>query len=161
MGVSVIKITDYGNATQDQLLKLNTALGMVNITVLPSNIFKQKVLSATFTETTDTNQQVYDKITGQDIEISVSFYLPSWWQRMKQRFSGLAVVAAECGGGEVTFNATVFENNSIYDLAGTLLHEASHAIGYTHDFNPTPDRPKSVPYQLGDIVTLIVQPQQN
>lgn len=52
---------------------------------------------------------------------------------------------------------TIFVNTRFFDkrhrclIGSNILHEASHKLGFGHDFRSTPDRPFSVSYQLNGI----------
>lgn len=154
----MIQVSNYGNANQEQMIKLKAALDLCN-QANASGALKYKVMTAEFTETTDTNDVIYAN-TQKDVSISVSFYTPGWWARLKQTFSGLAVVAAECGNGDVQFNSVVFAQNSVSDVAATLSHERMHspqAGSYTHSYLPCADRPMSVPYACGTFVQQVIE----
>ena len=47
---------------------------------------------------------------------------------------------------------TWLRGNSVNDLAGHIVHEWSHKIGYDHEGDYTDNRPCSVPYALGRMV---------
>lgn len=47
---------------------------------------------------------------------------------------------------------TWLRENSENAIAGHIVHEWTHKIGYEHDFNYRPNRPCSVPYALGEMV---------
>lgn len=154
----MITIKSYGNATQTQMVKLKSALDLANI-ANKSSAFKDKVMTAKFTETTDDNATIYAN-TQKDVGISVTFYTPGFWERMKAKLSGWSEVAAESGDGSVTFNSMIFAQNSVSALANTLAHEGMHSPehgSYTHEFNPTPQRPMSVPYAIGTFTQQVVE----
>lgn len=49
------------------------------------------------------------------------------------------------------FNSCGFDKRSDSGIAGTICHEYSHKLGFTHDFKKTPYREYSVPYAIGNI----------
>jgi len=154
----MISISSYVIATPSQMIKLKAALDLANA-ANSSGAFKDKVMTAKFTETTDDNATIYAN-TQKDVSIQVSFYTPSCWQRIKAKISGWSEVAAESGTGSVTFNSVIFAQNSIGALTNTIRHEALHdpiAGGYRHDFNPTPQRPNSVNYLCGSFIQQVVE----
>lgn len=52
------------------------------------------------------------------------------------------------GSSTVHANRKFFDRASLCGKASNTLHEISHILGYTHDFNRTPERPFSVPYSI-------------
>ena len=52
-------------------------------------------------------------------------------------------------------NRKFFRRMSNQELAGHYFHEWLHKVGFDHEFNWTPERPYSVPYAVGDIVSEI------
>jgi hypothetical protein len=55
----------------------------------------------------------------------------------------------------ITIYSNYFSRASDSDLAGTICHEYTHKLGFTHDVKATKTRPYSVPYAVGDICSLL------
>lgn len=144
----------YG--TKAQVATLNSVLDYLN-NIWSDDDFKTRVLTASFTETTDSSAQVWIKMHSGDIIIpSISFYTPSWWQRLRATVTGLAVVASESADGSITINGNIFATSTLADKVANIGHESMHVLGYKHDFMPTAARPASVPYQIQAILLQIV-----
>jgi hypothetical protein len=57
--------------------------------------------------------------------------------------------------GSITYinvNTKFFDQFNAAEVAGNLMHEWLHKLGYDHDFSSTPQRPYSVPYAIGYLV---------
>ena len=52
-------------------------------------------------------------------------------------------------------NYKFFKKFDIAEIAGNLIHEYMHNIGFTHDLNWNKTRKNSVPYAIGDIVQML------
>jgi hypothetical protein len=52
----------------------------------------------------------------------------------------------------IWMNLKYFSVYEPYQVAGNLMHEWIHKLGFTHDAASTPSRPYSVPYAIGYIV---------
>ncbi len=57
--------------------------------------------------------------------------------------------------GSITYinvNTKFFDQFNAAEVAGNMMHEWMHKLGYDHDFSVTPQRPYSVPYAIGYLV---------
>lgn len=57
---------------------------------------------------------------------------------------------------EIWINQKFFDINSQAQIAGNILHEWTHKLGFKHDFYSTNTRNYSVPYAVGDMIELII-----
>ena len=53
-------------------------------------------------------------------------------------------------------NDKFFTTNSLGKVAGNIVHEWTHKLGFEHDFNSTARRNYSVPYAVGNIIQELV-----
>lgn len=60
----------------------------------------------------------------------------------------------------VFMNTYFFEKAQTADLAGNMIHEWLHKLGFGHDYEVTTRRPHSVPYAVGYIVRDLVKKLQ-
>jgi hypothetical protein len=49
-------------------------------------------------------------------------------------------------------NRKFFSRYGLAEICGNVAHEYCHKIGFEHSFQPTPSRPFSVPYGIGNLV---------
>jgi hypothetical protein len=97
-----------------------------------------------FTHTSQTASQVSSNIVvavfGYD-PIPVREYTSSWFFRN---------VLGNFSKGAININTRFSSTASVADIAGNIMHEYCHALGYEHKGNKvTPYNLKSVPYVLG------------
>ena len=148
----MIKIISETNGTDLEKKKLDYALNLVNNTwnsvAFKSHILSHKKLNGAlgFENTTDTNEQVWEKLQASNPELNIFFYMPNFFQRFHN-----IVVGYEDDEG-VHINKTFFDKYDPCDVACNIAHETCHEIGYIHDFENTAIRPFSVPYAIGAII---------
>jgi hypothetical protein len=132
-----------------ELAKLDQALARAN-EVVAAAAFKSLVLAYQkddgtpgFEATTDTAQQVFDKLTAADAAIVIAIRSYSWIELGKRR-----EVAHEDSSGGVVLNRRFFTTENLDDLVDTIIHEFCHVRGYhhrsAHDY-------RSVPYGVGQL----------
>lgn len=147
----MIKFTRINNATPSQTAKLLTGLDRVNL-LWQSDQLKEKVLAfPKFTYTTDTNQQIWDKMQAafqKGISIQLTVVVPTWRQRLKWRITGTSVLGYE-ENGELYMYSNFIDSADLSEIVMNLAHECQHEMDYTHPFNNTPDRDQSEPYAVG------------
>lgn len=151
--IKLASLTGGSIYERDEIINALSALNQI----WSGDKLKAKVLahqklngSSGFENTDDTPEQVWAKMQAADVVIDVLIYQPSWWERMKDRM-GKGVVGYEDSDG-VHVNGLILDGESMPDVADNLAHETFHQLGYTHDFNPTPERPYSAPYGVGVMV---------
>ncbi len=60
---------------------------------------------------------------------------------------------------EITMNRRFFSQYTPAEIAGNMVHEWLHKLGFDHDFRSTSQRPHSVPYAVGEIVERLAAQQ--
>jgi hypothetical protein len=94
-----------------------------------------------FTHTSHTPEQVLQTFQGHIPVVAVREYTSSWFFRN---------VLGHYKNGVINVNTRFSNSASVSDVAGNLVHELCHHMGYQHKGNnPTPYNLKSVPYVLG------------
>lgn len=154
----MIKLRKLSGATKSETIQINEALAALN-SIWSSDTLKAAVLGHTkmnseigFESTSDTNLQVWEKMQKGDIELDDSVYSPTW----RSRLAGNRVVGYEDQDGGIHQNRTFLDDASAAFIADNLAHETMHKMGYEHDYGSTPERPYSVPYGVGQIVSTIL-----
>jgi hypothetical protein len=145
----VITVSRVKGCTASELHKLHTAIGLANL-VWISPEFKREIELHTFAgifgfaSTEDKNEEVYRKLMFVELKIKFSVETPPWYKRFTSE------VAREVDG-EVIFNRLKFKGMDNASLCNTVVHEATHVAGYSHDWKRTYRREYSVPYAVGAI----------
>lgn len=116
--------------------------------IVNSRELKAEVLNYKFSDTTDSNLVIYDKIIrGSEDFNECDDY--NW--DLNYKFS-----TDECNvygwtykfSNKIWLNLCNFDKNSDASLSGTICHEYAHKIGYDHSADDSYD---SVPYAFGNI----------
>ena len=107
-------------------------------------------------------QEVYDLImSGKDkfneeadgdIDIKVELY--------NKRFSS-AIGYTYPSTWKTWINYKFFRNFSDADVAGNIVHEYMHNLGFTHAFNSNATRQHTVPYAIGTIIRDIIEGKED
>ena len=134
--------------SDSELSLLKAAVDKCNA-VMATDAFKAKVMTMTFACTMDTGTQVLAKL-AQPLTVDFFIFWPSWWKRHFSR-----EVAYEDSQG-VHFDKNKFDGESFAEICNTVGHESTHDAGYVHPYEPCADRDNSVPYQIGDLIELLV-----
>ncbi len=141
--------------------KLDQAVAIVE-KVLNSPEFKKAVLEKTWKGERQfadnggmTNEQIYEAILqakenftaeadGEvDLELTIKKF--GFFQRNVVGYTYESTP-------EITLNRSFFTSYTPAEIAGNLVHEWLHKIGFGHDFKSTAKRPDSVPYAIGELV---------
>lgn len=115
--------------------------------VVASDCFGAFILTRPMVQTNGlSSAQVLERIRSVQGTIPVTWYWPSWWQRLHNVVDGYELP----GDNTAYVNASLAGSFSVCDLASLLDHEGiGHALGgWSHDFNATSRRPYSVPYSI-------------
>jgi hypothetical protein len=116
------------------------AFEMLNI-VLASETFKQKVLSAKFTETNGKSSQgIYSLLCAQAIKIDIVVFTGSFYQNRVVHTIGYETVP-----GVVNINR--YYVTTPFEFADNIAHEICHSIGFSH----LQVKETSVPYVMNTI----------
>lgn len=153
----MIKIQMLYGATEDETTQINGGLSYLN-KVWSSDALKQKVLTHTkmdsspgFENTDDSCQQVWDAMQAADISLIDYVYDPT---REDVKYG---VVGYEDEDGSVHESREFLPEYDAADIADNLGHETMHKLGYSHDEDPTPIRPYSAPYGVGQMISDLVE----
>lgn len=146
------------NFTPKELIRLSEAKEILE-TIVNSDLFRQEVLRADFSgEISEfqfkTNQEIYDKImSGAEVlqpeidneaDIDLTIFNPKPFQKVVGYTYGNTI--------RQWINRKFFWSLKVYQVAGNILHEWVHKLGFDHDYQRTKRRPFSVPYQMNAIV---------
>lgn len=154
-----LSITDFNALKED---KLRDAVERMVI-VINSEDFKQKVLNheyqgvKTFVDNNNlTNEEVYQTlldgvetlngVLDNEIDLDLTLYYAN----------NSTVGYTYPNTNRVWINDKFFTTNTPGKVAGNLVHEWTHKLGFGHDFNVTQRRNYSVPYAVGNIIQELV-----
>jgi hypothetical protein len=135
--------------------------------IINSDEFREKVLAFTWRGKKQfnsnnglSNQEIYDHLlTGEEIlmpnssgvmDFDLSLYRSkNPWSKVKGYTTGKSM--------RIYMNKKFFRKSSWtpVDVAANMAHEWVHKMGYGHDYRHNQDRPSTVPYAIGHIVTEI------
>ena len=91
-----------------------------------------------------TGRDVAEKIVRSEIESAICSYTPRWYQFVQRN-----VLAYVSHGDTVIYINTWNLARSVESIAGTLVHEYTHVIGYEHGNNSSKGKQDSIPYWMG------------
>jgi hypothetical protein len=109
--------------------------------VAKSPEFKQAVLSTTYEQTTDTPQEIYVVMTSGAMSEVKPIY-------PKNRFTAMTATTF-ANDPAIYLNARRTRSKALW--VGSVLHERSHKVGYTHRGNQRKGNEKTVPYHMTEI----------
>lgn len=153
---------EFRDFSQPKEEKLNDAIERMLI-VINSEEFKQKVLNheyqgeKTYVDNQElTNEEIYNVImqgvetlngeVDQEMDLDLTLY-----------YSNNSTVGYTYPNtNRVWINDKFFTTNTLGKVAGNIVHEWTHKLGFTHDFNRTERRNYSVPYAVGNIIQELV-----
>lgn len=140
----MIKLGVLTDFSPDELSQLQEACDMVNAAIVDP-VFLEMLRSATFDNTTDSNDTVIAKLS-QDVTVSRLYceYL-GWVATHLYR----TVAKEDPKTGIITFNRAYYDGQSVESKANTLFHEVWHVLGYSHFSSKDY---LSWPYQAGDLI---------
>lgn len=152
MRVSLGKVTGY---TTSEKQKLGAATDLM-ANVLNSREFRDAVLSSPgYADEARSPQDVYSAIRAAkenfttaadgEVDLNLSLQTFSWFQR---KTVGYTTPSSDT----ITSNRRFFASYAPAEVAGHLTHEWLHKLGFEHDHAATSDRPRSVPYAIGELV---------
>jgi len=157
-----VKINNATNFTAVELVKLKTAAAILE-KVVNSVEFKDRILSRQPFANNEglTNQQIYDLIqTGKEIlspeedhEIDVDITMYWKW--------GSVIGYTYPNTLKTWINRRFYKQFDAVGIAGNIMHEYLHKMGFDHDFYNTAKRPNSVPYAVGYLVEELGYNQDN
>ncbi len=144
---------------EKQLNKILEAKKFIEATV-NSPEFKDKVLNFTYDGKKQfnwnegmSNEQIYELfmsgketlngIEDQEMDFEVELYKPKWYQSKKT--IGYTMPSTT----RIWCNVNFFNKFTPQDVAGNLVHEWIHKIGFGHSVKMNSTRPYTVPYAIG------------
>ena len=105
--------------------------------VVAGTCFREKLMAMPLIQTEGRSpKQVVDSLIGVEIDIEM------YWT--VKRVLGYTLPSVP----KVWLNRRYMTKWNVCDTASLLAHEASHKVGYGHDFKATARRPQSVPYSV-------------
>lgn len=151
MRVSLGKVSGY---TQTEQKKLGAATDLM-AKVLNSREFRDAVMGSKYTSDSRSSREIYEAIRGAkenftdaadgEVDLNLNLENFSWFQR---KVVGYTTPSSDT----ITTNRRFFGSYEPAEVAGHLAHEWLHKLGFEHDHAATRDRPKSVPYAVGELV---------
>jgi hypothetical protein len=137
--------------------------------VVNSEEFKQQVVNhtyggkKTYVMNNDlSNEQIYAQIMSaaeqfpkvtaadQNIDLHTELYTSNWFGRNTIGYTNPST-------SKIYVNTYFFYYADASAVAGNLMHEWLHKLGFDHDYNSTASRPYSVPYAVGYIAEELVR----
>lgn len=138
----------HGDITPERSRKLVRAIVHAHDAV-NSDEFKDFFIKEEFTQVEKRHSHLdnkdFYKVFIRAVEFNYFIDKRSFWKRFSK------VLGWEDAKGVHTYQ-DVYDSMSVSALAGHLVHEAAHALGFTHEFNWSPERDYSVPYRVGNWV---------
>ncbi len=163
-----IVVHQANNYNQSQKATFDLAISALQ-KVVNTEEFKQKVLHFTYQgqETYVQNEglsnlQIYNRIM-QAAEMypkatSANKTMDLWTALYTSIRSERDVIGYTYVDTSFVYSNTYFFNNAeISGIAGNIIHEWLHKVGFDHDYEVTSRRPASVPYAIGYIVEGMIQ----
>ncbi len=166
-GLSIV-VHEANNYNQSQKATFDQAIAALQ-KVVNTEEFKQKVLHFTYQGQETyvqneglTNLQIYNRIMqgaemypkattpNKTMDLWTELYTSSWFGRGTIGYTNVDTPF-------VYSNTYYFNNAEISGIAGNIIHEWLHKVGFDHDQNATARRPSSVPYAVGYIVEGMIQ----
>jgi predicted Zn-dependent protease len=126
--------------TKSNLQFIKDSVACANL-ISKNSLFKQEVLSRSYEQTTDSPEQVWDKISKAPF-IEVKPIYP------KNVFTKMTATTF-ANDLSIYLNARKTRSKALW--VGSIFHEMGHRLGYKHNRNSAKGNEKSQPYQLGDI----------
>jgi hypothetical protein len=160
-----LSVTDRQSFSTEQNQKLDQAITVLD-QVLNSAEFREAVLNFSHNGVPGfvnnnglSNLEIYHQLmdaaekfpvqhpADQVADMKLSIYFPPFWKPYSR-----AVAFTSPSDPWLHIYNRYYNDAKISDIANTVIHEWTHKMGFDHDFNPTPDRPYSVPYGIGGII---------
>lgn len=156
-----IKVLDFTNANQQDLIRVNSALELLKI-VVNQDSFRQEILNMTynigsrtytgFTQTKQTREQVMESILrAEEIFEGGSPATMDLYMDMYQENSD-TVGYTTPSDPYFHMNRWIQADYSPAKTSGNIFHEWLHKLGHGHTKRNNKYRPHSVPYKLGKMV---------
>lgn len=92
-------------------------------------------------------KQLYKELTAGDINLDLTAYRVPWWKPTGRKTRAYTKPSTK----RIWLNERYLTD--VRQVAGTLIHEHLHNLGYTHSRKRHSQRKHSIPYAVGEIVT--------
>ncbi len=158
-----VRIESATNFNSSDLKKLERIVEIVDA-VVNSTTFRDRVLNFTYKNQKRfyqngglNNEQIYTalmsgmekfpspSVADQTMQVNIRLFAPSFFQRN-------VIGYTRPNTKIISINRNFFRKSKEYDIAGNLVHEYLHKIGFSHDTYYSRARDSSVPYAIGYIV---------
>lgn len=136
---NIVDVIKYTNFTEKQVVKTEKALDKIT-EVYNSKCFSNFMLKRGLIQT---NGKTPSEVIKHLITKKVNAEL-IWYYKRFSKVHGFT----QPGVKWIKLNAKYHTGTTICDEGSNIAHEASHKIGYGHDFKATKRRPYSVPYSI-------------
>lgn len=147
--------------TEKERTKLDKAI-VVFETVINSEEFKQRILNYTYQKKLQfvdnkgqTNEEIFATLMAgketftthadSNADFDLNIYTSGWFGRN-------VVGYTNPGTPKIFMNRRFYSGFEPYEIAGNMIHEWCHKLGYDHDYKSTARRPYSVPYAIGGMM---------
>lgn len=149
-----VRLNSYSGFSDEEFRKLSRAINILeSLVCLPE--FRTEILAREYRYTKLTPIQIWNKLQeamevgtselDSEIDIDITIYNSGWFGRRTVGYTyGYTL--------KTWINRKFFLFLSDEKIAGNLLHEWSHNLGFGHPFKSTKDRNLSVPYQMNSII---------
>ncbi len=158
MAVNIFQLKNFSQADHDKLRGAAFLLSRI----VNSEAFRQRILQFSVNGVERfhmnqglTNEQILERINAgresysqtddHSIDLALTLYR-KWWRPWS------VVGYTNPGKPEIFLNRNYFNVFQLNQIAGNLMHEWCHKIGFEHEYRSTRLRPFSVPYAVGQIV---------
>jgi hypothetical protein len=160
-----VTLVNYQGFTAGEILKLRASLQLLEKVVNGAE-FKARILNHQFNGRTQfanndglSNEEILGRILSgvevkapeadSEIDLSLAVINSSLWQRFRRSVVGYT----DPKSGVIHTYRTFYHAMNPHELAAHYMHEWCHCNGFGHDYYGTPQRPYSVPYAVGSIVS--------
>lgn len=147
----IIKVEKHDNYSEASLKKLTLATHLLD-SILSTNEFRKRVLDAKLIATKGkSNKEIYDYLMSGNTEYEsandkiINLYLEEY-----ANYAGGNEIGHTIGKKTSTHRCFILQND-VACLAGHLIHEYLHVMGFTHRRLERPKK-KTVPYVIGNII---------
>ena len=153
-----VTLNRHQNFTEKELAKLTLAIPLIQ-KVVNSPAFKEEILffkfknEFKFFDTNLSNARVFSTFMGgrqyneteddYELDIDLTIYHSRWSSTVGYTYPNTV---------RTWVNRKFFSSYGLAEIAGNVVHEYCHKLGFEHSVQPTPSRKYSVPYAVGNIV---------
>lgn len=157
--IEVVKARNFSPSAKARMFKIINNLQVA----INHDSFKQLVINYKINgvyryenNNNDTNIMIYEKIMSGSETLGPN--IDQKWNldlNLKWLFSRSTLAYTDFSRPEIYINSRYFGRGLDSEIAGTICHEYTHKLGYSHDNKDTPKRANSVPYVIGSICEMV------